>query len=80
MEGGGGGRAMIGDTCPLLILASAILVWMEALASLLTLVSGGGLEPRLARGGGACWGPPPCCMKGCGGLCVVESDSDVLLA
>lgn len=70
---------MIGDTCPLLMLASAILVWIEAEASLLTLVRGGGLETRLAGGGGACWGPPPCCMNGCGGLCVVESDSDALL-
>jgi hypothetical protein len=42
----------MGDTCPLLILASASLVWMEAVASLLTLVRGGGRE--LTGGGGTC--------------------------
>lgn len=47
-----------------LMLASAIRVWMEAVPSLLTLVSGGGLELRLTGGGACC-----CCMKGWGGLC-----------
>lgn len=55
-----------------LIVASAILVWMEVvLPSLLTLVSGGGLELRLAvvatadgaggGGGGGSW--ETCCKK-----------------
>lgn len=61
--GGGGGRMLLSTVVGVpttvlpLILASAILVWMEAVPSLLTLVSGGGLEVRLT-GGGAC------CMKG----------------
>lgn len=58
----------------LLMLASAILVWMEAVPSLLALVRGGG-RTAIPVGGGMH------CMKVCwGGLCVQESDSEVLLA
>ena len=50
VEGAGMGTELTGP----LMLASAIRVWMEVVPSLLTLVRGGGLEPRAAvdEGGG----------------------------
>ncbi len=72
---------MMGACCaPPLMVVSESLLWMEAVVpSLLTLVKGGGLEWRLAEGGGGAG--VPACMNGLGGLCVVvvESDSDALL-
>lgn len=82
--GGGGGRikgmvvaVLMGGACwplrlmpPLqLILASAILVWMDTVPSLLTLVRGGGLAVFTLTGGRG-WGTW-CCMNwwcACGGL------------
>ena len=72
---GGGGRPiepLMGGAGPLM-LASAILVWIDAVPSLRTLVRGGGPaaegEPRLVGGaGGGAGAPACCCMNWCGGL------------
>ena len=73
LGGGGGGREAPVVITILPLLASAILAWMDAAApSLLVLVRGGGhtLTPEGGRH----------CMKGCwGGLCVQDSDSEVLV-